>query len=88
MGYDIPVADGEYTVRLHFAELWFGATGGGSGGVGSRVFDVSIEGQLVEDNLDVYAAVGADAMLVRNHTVNVTGGNLNIDFSSISSGWR
>ena len=43
-------------------------------GVGSRVFDVSIEGQLVEDNLDVYAAVGADAMLVRTHTVNVSGG--------------
>ncbi|MFS4492240.1 PKD domain-containing protein [Maribacter sp. 2308TA10-17] len=82
MGYDIPVADGEYTVRLHFAELWFGATGGGSGGVGSRVFDVSIEGQLVEDNLDVFDEVGADAMLVRTHTVNVSGGVLNIDFNS------
>ena len=84
MGYDIPVADGEYTVRLHFAELWFGATGGGSGGVGDRVFDVSIEGQLVEDNLDVYAEVGADAMLVRTHTVNVSRGVLNIDFSALA----
>ncbi|WP_171037082.1 malectin domain-containing carbohydrate-binding protein [Maribacter algarum] len=85
MGYAIPVTDGEYTVRLHFAELWFGATGGGTGGVGSRVFDVSIEGQLVEDDLDVFAEVGADAMLVKTHTVNVTGGVLNIDFSALAA---
>ena len=63
MAYDIPVANGEYTVILHFAENWFGATGGGSGGVGKRVFDVSIEGQLVEDNLDVFAEVGAQTVL-------------------------
>ncbi len=82
MSYDIPVPDGEYTVNLYFAELWFGATGGGAGGVGSRVFDVNIEGQLAEDNLDVFAQVGADAMLVKTHTVIVTGGVLNIEFDS------
>ncbi|MEX0275820.1 MAG: BspA family leucine-rich repeat surface protein, partial [Flavobacteriaceae bacterium] len=82
MGYDIPLENGEYTVKLHFAELWFGATGGGSGGVGSRVFDVSIEGQLAEDNLDIYAEVGADAMLIKTHTVTVTDGHLNIDFDA------
>ncbi len=85
MAYDIPVQDGEYTVKLHFAELWFGATGGGSGGVGSRVFDVSIEGQLVEDNLDVFAEAGADSPLVKTHTVTVTGGVLDIDFSSLDA---
>jgi len=82
MGYAIPIPDGEYTVNLHFAELWFGATGGGSGGVGSRVFDVRLEGQLVENNLDIFAEVGADAMLIKAHTVTVTGGVLNIDFDS------
>lgn len=82
MSYDIPLEDGEYTVNLHFAELWFGATGGGTGGVGSRVFDVNIEGQLVEDNLDVYSEVGADAMLIKTHIAIVTGGVLNIDFDS------
>ena len=85
MSYDIPVQDGEYQVKLHFAELWFGATGGGSGGVGSRVFDVNIEGQLVEDNLDVFAEAGADSPLVKTHTVTVTGGVLDIDFSSLAA---
>ncbi|MEX0275599.1 MAG: BspA family leucine-rich repeat surface protein, partial [Flavobacteriaceae bacterium] len=82
MRYNIPLENGEYTVKLHFAELWFGATGGGSGGVGSRVFDVSLEGQLAEDNLDIFAEVGADAMLVKTHTVTVTDGALNIDFDA------
>ncbi|MFT4833156.1 MAG: hypothetical protein ACI815_002820, partial [Psychroserpens sp.] len=86
MGYDIPVPNGEYTVILHFAETWFGATGGGAGGVGSRVFDVSMEGQLVEDNLDVFSvAGGAQTMLVRSHTVTVTGGILDVEFSSLAS---
>ncbi len=82
MSYDIPVPDGEYTVNLYFAELWFGANGGGAGGVGKRVFDVRIEGELAEDDLDVFKEVGAQAMLVKTHTVRVTGGELNIDFDS------
>ncbi|MFC4094728.1 malectin domain-containing carbohydrate-binding protein [Euzebyella saccharophila] len=82
MGYTIPVPDGEYTVKLHFAELWFGATGGGTGGTGLRVFDVSLESNLVENDLDIYAEVGAEAMLVKTHTVTVTDGELNIDFDS------
>ena len=82
MRYTIPVPNGEYTVKLHFAELWFGATGGGAGGTGLRVFDVSLESNLVENDLDIYAEVGAEAMLVKTHTVNVTDGELNIDFDS------
>jgi len=85
MSYDIPVADGEYTVNLYFAELWFGATGGGLPGAGRRVFDVNIEGQLAEDNLDVFAEVGAEAMLLKSHSVIVSDGELNIDFSSLES---
>ncbi len=85
LGYDIPLENGEYTVKLHFAELWFGATDGGSGDVGNRVFDVRLEGVLAEDNLDVFAQVGAEALLTKTHTVNVTDGKLDIDFSSLSS---
>ncbi|MDO6818430.1 LamG-like jellyroll fold domain-containing protein [Zobellia sp. 1_MG-2023] len=83
MSYNIPLKNGDYTVKLHFAELWFGATGGGSGGVGKRVFDVNLEGVLVEDNLDVFAQVGAETVLTKAYTVNVSDGQLEIDFSSL-----
>ncbi|MEO9894047.1 T9SS type A sorting domain-containing protein, partial [Aurantibacter sp.] len=47
---------------------------------------VNIEGALVEDNLDVFAqAGGAQTMLVKTHVVTVTGGNLDIDFSSLAA---
>ncbi|WP_171037039.1 LamG-like jellyroll fold domain-containing protein [Maribacter algarum] len=85
MNYDIPLDDGEYTVELHFAELWFGATGGGSGGAGKRVFDIRFEGELLEDNLDVFAEVGAETLLTRTYKVNVSDGILDIDFSSLAS---
>ncbi|WP_166521542.1 LamG-like jellyroll fold domain-containing protein [Zobellia amurskyensis] len=85
MNYDIPLKNGDYTVKLHFAELWFGATGGSAGGAGKRVFDVSLEGVLVEDNLDVFAQVGAETVLTRAYTVNVSDGQLQIDFSSLAS---
>ncbi|MDB2606706.1 DUF4038 domain-containing protein [Zobellia sp.] len=85
MGYNIPLENGEYTVKLHFAELWFGATGGGSGGAGKRVFDVRLEGELVENNLDVFAQVGAEALLTKTHSVHVEDGELDIDFSSLDS---
>jgi len=82
MGYNIPVLDGDYTVNLYFAELWFGATGGGLPGTGRRVFDVTIEGQLEEDNLDIFDEVGAETMLVKAYTITVSGGVLDIDFDS------
>ena len=45
--YSLPVPNGDYQVNLHFAELWFGATNGGSGGKGMRVFDVLLQNSLV-----------------------------------------
>ncbi len=72
-------------MRLHFAELYWGATGGGAGGAGKRVFSVNLEGGPVElANFDVYAAAGNAAMtaVVRSFDVQVTDGTLNIVFSA------
>lgn len=52
--YQIPVAPGEYQVNLYFAEIY-----GPTSRVGGRVFDVSIEDQLVLDNFDIFATAGA-----------------------------
>ena len=52
--YEIPVtAIGEYTVELHFAEIYQTSDG-------SRSFSVQIEGNTVINNLDIHQEVGHD----------------------------
>jgi len=52
--YLIPaVAGKEYRVRLYFSEAWFGSSNGGPGGVGSRVFDVYLNGTTLLKNFDI-----------------------------------
>jgi hypothetical protein len=52
--YTLPslTAGAQYTVRLHFAELYQTATG-------KRVFNVAINGTTVLSNFDIYATAGA-----------------------------
>lgn len=54
-GYDFFISNGSYLVELHFAEIYYVSTGGGSGnqGAGVRVFDVDIEGTEVLSNYDI-----------------------------------
>ncbi|WP_439481413.1 PKD domain-containing protein [Cyclobacterium plantarum] len=85
-GYNVPVANGTYEVTLHFAEIFHGATGGGgTGTAGQRVFDVSIEGELLLDNYDINAAVGPQTPTTETFEVEVTDGELNMDFSALSA---
>ncbi|MDZ5662512.1 putative Ig domain-containing protein [Nocardioides sp. S-58] len=81
--YDIPVQNGSYTVRLHFAEIYFGAPGGGPGGTGRRTFDVAVEGQLRLDNYDIVADVGSATAAVKTYTVQVTDGKVDVDLDSV-----
>ncbi len=75
MQWDFPVANGTYTVNLIFAEVWIGAQN-----TGVRVFDVAIEGNTVLDDFDQTAMFGWANAGVETFTVNVTDGNLDIDF--------
>ena len=67
LAYGFTVPNGTYTVKLHFAETWSGGQG-----VGKRIFDVSIENQLVLDNLDIFAQVGGYAALIKTFQVTVS----------------
>ncbi len=69
--YNIPVINNTCTVTLYFAEIYFN-------GPGERVFDVSIEGQTVLQNFDIWAVVGQFAALQQTFVVTVTDGVLNI----------
>ena len=81
--YEFPVSNGDYVVRLHFAELYWGAPGGGlTGGAGSRVMNVSVENQLSLPNFDVTQEVGGATALIKNIPVTVSDGKLNINFSA------
>lgn len=52
-----------YTVRLHFAEIWWKQSG-------SRRFDVSANGKQILKNFDIFAAAGGpNAAVVREATV-------------------
>ncbi|MFP4056632.1 MAG: malectin domain-containing carbohydrate-binding protein [Candidatus Brocadiia bacterium] len=75
--YRIPVPDGAYVVRLHFAETYEGITA-----PGERVFSVSIEGEAVLEDFDVYRAAGNQRFVavVKEFEVQVDDGELTIEF--------
>ncbi len=83
--YEIPVGvDGEYDIRLHFAEIRFGVAGQ-SGGIGSRVFNVLIEGNQVLSNFDIFGEVGpATALQKEFNNVRVRDGFATITLSKIT----
>ena len=82
--YSIPATTaGSYTVTLHFAEIYFGATGGGVGAAGKRVFSANIEGGVTElTDFDIFASVGAMTATSRSFEVPITDGTLDIAFSA------
>ena len=74
--YNIPLADGNYTVTLKFAETYWNIAG-------QRIFNVSMQGTQVISNLDIFALVGENTAYDVSIPVSVTNGILNINFSSI-----
>lgn len=80
-GFEYAIAvpeNGLYTVRLHFAEIYWTVITP-TGGVGSRVFNVNMEGQPVLTNYDIIQKAGAAATaIIETFQVNVTDGILNV----------
>ncbi|MDP9170504.1 MAG: malectin [Acidobacteriota bacterium] len=72
LGYTIPVAQpGRYGITMYFAENWFGPGNPGGGGLGSRVFDILINGVVVRRNFDIFKEAGGPsrAATVTLHSV-------------------
>ena len=75
MGYDIPLADGDYQVRLFFVDPTASAAN-------QRKFDVKLQGQTVLSNYDIFADAGAVRKAVAK-TFDVTasqGEGLSLEF--------
>lgn len=77
--YTFPVSAGSYHVNLYFAETFPGTQK-----VGARVFNVKVQGNSVFQNLDIYAAAGANTALIRGTDAIVTTGPLTIELDSVA----
>jgi N-acetylneuraminic acid mutarotase len=71
---------GTYRVRLHFVENYWGVQV--AGGTGKRVFSVNVEGNTPTNlqNIDFNAIAPPLTAIVRETTVNVSDGTLNMSF--------
>jgi hypothetical protein len=58
--YALPVADGRYRVTLRFCEGHYGRRNSGTGGDGSRLFDVYCNGVALMRNFDIYKEAGGE----------------------------
>lgn len=74
--YNLPIPNGNYTVRLHFTELFFNSPG-------VRRFNVDIQGQRVLAGFDIYGQAGKAALITRSFNTTVTSGTLSINFSKL-----
>lgn len=75
VGYKVRIPNGNYDVKLMFAENYFDNSG-------SRIFDVYLEHNRIIENLDIYNEVGKNAALVKEITnAQVDDGILDIQFA-------
>ncbi len=70
--------------RIHLAELYWGAPGGGAAGPVKRIFDIIAEGVTLVDDFDISAASGAarTAVIVPLEQIDVTDGTLTLAFKA------
>jgi hypothetical protein len=85
ISYVIPITNGTYTVKLHFAEIYWGVPNpqNAEGGEGSRIFDIDIEDTAILNGFDLFKqAGGAAKAITKMYDIEVTDGELNILFTA------
>jgi hypothetical protein len=76
--YSFPVTNGSYHVNLYFAEL-----DTGDDVVGGRVFNVLMQSVPTFQNVDIFAAVGAGAALIKGADISVSTGAVTLEFDTV-----
>jgi hypothetical protein len=82
--YAIPVdTRDQYTLILHFVELYFGSQA--AGGVGNRAFRVMCNGETLLDDFDIYKEAGSLHVLTKTfyHLKPSAQGKLNLTFEPV-----
>lgn len=76
--YQTSVPNGNYTVKLRFAELYWTSSG-------QRVFNVQLNGTQVATNLDVFVAAGGmNKAYDVSYPITVSGGQITITFAAVA----
>jgi len=85
--YILPVVPLEkYRVRLYFKEPWFGKENAGSGGPGSRVFDVWCNGVTLLKNFDIIKEAGSNPLVKTFDHIQATAqGKIDLYFSPVNN---
>jgi hypothetical protein len=78
LAYNLPVENGRYVVRLHFAEIWAATVKRNM-----RQFDVILEGEKVLAAYDIAAQVGPMTATVEQMVTSVSDGSLDIEFRHV-----
>lgn len=78
LNYSIPLPNGTYTVQTYHNELWFGKRGP-SASAGRRVFDISIENEVVKNDFDMFLENGNKQTVLTFVNIEVKDGILNLD---------
>jgi hypothetical protein len=76
--YSFQVPNGQYQLNLYFDEAIPRAEK-----ITGRVFNVNVQGNVVFPELDIFAAAGANAALIKSANVSVTNGALTIGFTRV-----
>ncbi|NHE59654.1 PKD domain-containing protein [Cyclobacterium plantarum] len=80
--YSIPVPNGVYQVSTYHNELYFGTSSGPAAQAGQRVYSISLEGQLVRANFDLFVANNNKETVLVFEQITVTDGVLNISMAA------
>jgi hypothetical protein len=83
--FEFPLPDGEYLIELYFIEPWIGV-GGGMNGKGMRVFDISVNGKTLLNDLDIWNEARTNTAFKKMIKVKVSGGKMVIAFPETKVG--
>ncbi len=76
--YSIPVTAASYSLKLHFAEIYFTSAG-------QRLFNVKVEGNTVLTDIDLYTLAGANGVYTAKvNNVPVSDGSLDISIEGVT----
>ena len=83
--YNFPLPNGNYLVELYFTEPWYGPNVCRDCS-GWRLFNVALNGRVVEKKLDIWAQASYNKPLKKTYPVRVTDGQLTVSFPDVAAG--